>query len=498
MKAGDVLEGRYRLEVRDGQGGVAWLWRAQDLYEDRIVAVKVMKSHEELSAWLDPEQPYATERELVKRFRREGSLLAELHHPHIPELFGQGVHHGRPFLVMRYVKGASLYQLQERHRPLPLSAVAAVMVPVADALACAHRAGVIHRDIKPRNIVLAEDGTVFLIDFGIALPTDPGATRYTLPGATPGSPGYTAPEQLLGDRVTDRADVYSLGCVCFEMQAGRRPFVPHSGELGVDAQHIRCLAPALASLAPDTPDDLADVVDAMLAKEPGQRPPGAEAVLSVFRRYLPRPGDPAPEPRLNPDPTAPYRRSPQAGVVTAVGSPVRVSRAGVPRRPRFWLGRGMAEAALAAAERELSKEGPGPHAAELNGLLPQAVSEWGLHTPLTARIQLCCADAAMADGETERPAKLFRELVEELGHSAVPAIRQVALSARLGTASCLLPHGDIPAAFARWAAVVEETAWLVEPPPEVVRRCRELGLELAELGRPEDVAELLRLLPTVP
>ncbi|MFE1510158.1 protein kinase [Streptomyces sp. NPDC058726] len=491
LLAGDVVDGRYRLTALLGKGGVARVWRACCVDTGRDVALKVMRPEAELGDWIDPAHPLEDLRALHDRFRREGGLLGTLDHAGIPRLYGQGMHQDSPYLAMQLVDGESLRRFLERWRPLPLQVAVAVAVQVGEALACAHEIPVVHRDLKPDNVIIDAQGLVHLVDFGIALPTRPGAARYTSHGATPGSAGYMAPEQILGNLITPRADLYAFGCVLYELLTGGRPFVPEAGRNLYDL-HLNAPVPTALLHAGTVPDRIALLAEGLLAKEERDRPFDIGVVLDVLRPYLPVRGDRAPFPVPDPDPTRVYREpetrvsGPRGGRPEAV--PAVQARS---HRSDEWLAEEEVEAARDAARAELETEGPGACCDLLAGMLDSARSQFGPRTELVADVQLLCADAARVAGDYRSAAELFVGLARALERSSAPFLRGIMLQARLGAAECRIPFGATEEAFARWSAVVEEVAGLVEPSDAVLERCREVAVELHELGHGAEVDTIL-------
>jgi eukaryotic-like serine/threonine-protein kinase len=206
------LAERYVLERELGRGGMATVYLARDLRHDRPVALKVL--HPELAHALGPE-----------RFRREVEIAARLQHPHILPVHDSGEAAGQLWYTMPYVEGESLRDRLEREPRLPLGAALEITRQAALALDYAHRHGVVHRDVKPENILLS-DGQALVADFGIAKAVgEVGGERLTGTGITVGTPAYMSPEQAGGDSHVDgRSDLYSLGCVLYEMLAGEPPF----------------------------------------------------------------------------------------------------------------------------------------------------------------------------------------------------------------------------------------------------------------------------------
>src|SRR6478672_3032726 len=206
--------GRYRLIEPIGEGGMGQVWKAHDDNLDRDVALKLL-----LRGTLE----HATRRE---RFRREALVLSRLSHPGVATIFDFDAQDGYDFLVMEYVAGGSI-ESRLAEGPLPIDDVLTLGAKIADALDNAHRQGILHRDLKPGNIVLTRDGEPKILDFGLAILLSGGASdgRMTTPGMIVGSLPYMAPEQLFGQADDSRTDLYALGAMLFEMTTGKRPFI---------------------------------------------------------------------------------------------------------------------------------------------------------------------------------------------------------------------------------------------------------------------------------
>jgi serine/threonine protein kinase/tetratricopeptide (TPR) repeat protein len=263
--------GRYRLIERIGEGGMGQVWKAQDDNLDREVALKLL-----LRGTLE----HATRRE---RFRREALVLSRLSHPGVATIFDFDAHDGYDFLVMEYVPGGSI---EERlaQGPLPIDEVLTLGSKIADALDNAHRQGILHRDLKPGNIVLTRDGDPKILDFGLAILLSGGATdgRMTQPGMIVGSLPYMAPEQLFGQADDARTDIYALGAMLFEMTTGKQPFIKDRPESLMFAI-INQAAPSARSIRSETPEALDRLIDECLRKETTQRPSSAAAVGRTLR-----------------------------------------------------------------------------------------------------------------------------------------------------------------------------------------------------------------------
>ncbi|MFH8798096.1 serine/threonine-protein kinase [Streptomyces sp. NPDC017936] len=256
-----LLADRYQLEELLGRGAMGEVWRAADQLLGRPVAVKLLKAQEAADS---------------ERFRLEAQTAARLNHPHVVSVYDFGSHHGLLYLVMELVEGWNLAQERSLRATLNPRDAAVIAAQVADGLAAAHHHGVIHRDIKPANIMLSADRTVKITDFGIARFADDAAGTLTVTGKIVGTADYLAPERALGRPAHPASDVYSLGCVLYELLTGRPPF-RGATSLAVVQQHVDATAPSPAHLRPDIPAPLADYVLSLLAKEPTHRPTAPQA-----------------------------------------------------------------------------------------------------------------------------------------------------------------------------------------------------------------------------
>ncbi|MER7007318.1 protein kinase [Dactylosporangium sp. NPDC000555] len=261
---GRVLSGRYELRSVIGRGGMAEVWQAVDARLGRPVAVKLL--HDKGSA--DPSLP--------KRFEREARTVARLSHPNIVAVHDVGVDDGTPYLVMELVQGRSLAD-ELAAGPLDPRRAVRLAEQVCDALAAAHDAGVVHRDVKPANILIGGEDRVKVCDFGIARVTDRAQTALTAPATVIGTSAYMAPEQVLGEPADARSDLYALGCVLYAMLAGRPPFVADS-PVQVALQQVHETPVPLAALRPGLPAQLTALVGALLAKRAADRPASAAQV----------------------------------------------------------------------------------------------------------------------------------------------------------------------------------------------------------------------------
>ncbi|HKT08723.1 MAG TPA: serine/threonine-protein kinase [Gemmatimonadaceae bacterium] len=292
-----ALTANYELDRELGRGGMGIVYRAKDRRLKRMVAIKV----------LPPELGFRGE--IKSRFLREAETAAQLSHPDIVPIYSVDEREGLVFFVMACVDGDTLAKRLAERGPLPVDDARRILREVADALAYAHARGVIHRDIKPDNILLGEDGRAMVTDFGIARAIQEGAdSRLTATGVAIGTPAYMSPEQAAGDREIDgRSDLYSLGIVGYQMLAGQLPFQA-SSTAAMLMKHISERPAPLDQVRPDVPADLSAAVMTLLEKEPSNRFPSAaafEAVMAGDMSQMPArtAQSTAPQPAWAPPPT---------------------------------------------------------------------------------------------------------------------------------------------------------------------------------------------------
>jgi eukaryotic-like serine/threonine-protein kinase len=249
---GTLLSDRYRLDAQVGHGGMSTVYRAFDTVLERQVAIKLM--HREMSS--DSDQ--------LERFRREARAVAQLNHPYIVGVIDAGEDDNTPYIVFEYVEGETLKDRIRRHGRLPIPEAVAYGIEIARALGAAHERHIVHRDVKPQNVLIDEEGTAKVTDFGIARTlTEEGLTA---DGRVLGTTDYVSPEQALGHSVGPQSDLYSLGIVLFEMLTGDVPF---SGEnqVAVAMKHVRDELPDVQVRRPEVSSALAAVIDRATAKD---------------------------------------------------------------------------------------------------------------------------------------------------------------------------------------------------------------------------------------
>lgn len=252
-----VIAGRYRLEEHRAHGGMAEVWRATDLQLSRTVAVKLLKPH------------LTADSTLAERFRREAVAAANLNHYNIVTVHDAIEDEGRQAVVMEFVDGKSLRELLDTNGRLATNLVVHIGTSVCAALEAAHKLGIIHRDVKPGNVLLMKDGRVMLTDFGIAKVLGEG-DDLTSENIMMGTAKYLSPEQVRGDKLDDRADLYSLGIVLYECLVGKVPFVG-SNDTETALARLQKEAPTITSLRPDVDPGIAAVIHKMMAREPRNR-----------------------------------------------------------------------------------------------------------------------------------------------------------------------------------------------------------------------------------
>jgi eukaryotic-like serine/threonine-protein kinase len=253
---GTTLNGRYRLEERIAAGGMSTVYRALDETLQRQVAVKLM--HREVAG--DSDQ--------LERFRREARAVAQLSHPQIVGVIDAGEDDGRPYIVLEYVAGETLKQRIRRHGQMPIPEAVAYAIEIARGLGAAHAHHIVHRDVKPQNVLIDEEGAAKVTDFGIARTLE--EKGLTADGRVLGTTDYVSPEQALGQPVTGQSDLYSLGVVLYEMLTGEVPF-HGDNQVAVAMKHVREEIPDVRLLRPEVSAALAAVVDTATAKHAGER-----------------------------------------------------------------------------------------------------------------------------------------------------------------------------------------------------------------------------------
>ncbi len=265
--------GKYRIDAKLGSGGMARVFRACHVHLEREVAVKLLHAH------------LSEDDALRKRFLHEAQAIASLRHPGIVQIYDFDVDDGICYIAMEFLKGESL---EERARalgaggrpPVTVDEALQIIVSVGAALAHAHRAGIVHRDVKPSNVMLTDDGRTVLTDFGLATVLD--QTRMTVEGTSAGTPSYMSPEQAMGERGDHRADIYSLGIIAYQLLAGELPFRSET-LAGVIHKHLQESPPPLGPKVPGLAPHIVETIERALAKSPDDRFKSVDEMVAALK-----------------------------------------------------------------------------------------------------------------------------------------------------------------------------------------------------------------------
>lgn len=339
-----VLDGRYELEHKIGEGGMARIFVGRDLRLNRRVAIKIPHSH------------FVGDADFIERFRHEARAAAMLSHPNIVDVFDVGQDGNVNYIVMEYVEGTDLKTVINREAPLAVARAVEIAEQVARGLHAAHRAGMVHRDVKPQNVIVTADGQARITDFGVA--KSHLSTALTETGVSFGTVDYLSPEQAQGRAATAQSDVYALGVTLYEMLTGRLPFAGDSA-VAVAMKHVAEPPPSPRARNPAIPVGLEALILRALAKDPAQRPPGAQELARLLSDYRqtalqatmvspamsqpalqPAPAQrPQPAPAQRPQPVAGPRAQPSTGLSGRVAMPPpRTTPARAPRQEGLGCG----------------------------------------------------------------------------------------------------------------------------------------------------------------
>jgi serine/threonine-protein kinase len=282
---GAFLDGRYRVQAKIASGGTSTVYRGLDERLDRPVAVKVMDAR------------YAGDEQFLTRFRMEARTVARLKHPGLVAVYDQGLDARHPFLVMELIEGGTLRELLIERGPMPPHAVAAVLRPVLGGLGAAHRAGLVHRDVKPENVLISDDGEVKIADFGLVRAV--AAAGITSASVILGTAAYLSPEQVRDGKATPSSDVYAAGILTYELLTGRTPFSGDS-PLAVAYQRLDTDVPPPSAAIEGVPTQFDELVGRATARDPADRYADAGelgAELDAIADELALPGFRVPAPR---------------------------------------------------------------------------------------------------------------------------------------------------------------------------------------------------------
>jgi serine/threonine protein kinase len=270
----ELFADRYQIQDPIGRGGMATIYRGRDLRTDRVVAIKVLR------------EIYSIDPKFVARFQREAKVASALHHPNIVQVYDYGQTDGKYYIVMELVEGTDLRRYLRGRGVLDIDTAVTIAHDVALGLGAAHRRGIVHRGVKPQDVLVGRDGSIKLNDFGIAFVYEGvDAERLTDTGTTLGTVQYYAPEQAQGEIVTPAADVYSLGIVIYEMLTGRTPFDGDS-PVAVAMQHIHDQPVPPSQINPTIPPALEEIILQCLEKVPEMRfRDGSQLARALETRY---------------------------------------------------------------------------------------------------------------------------------------------------------------------------------------------------------------------
>lgn len=498
---GDRIRGRYELTRPISSGGMGQVWQGYDIVLDRQVAVKVIRpgvAADRLEA-----------EELAARFRREARITARIEHPGVPAVFDADIDgdHEQLYLVMQLVRGVPLGDLIEEEGPLPVATAAAVAAQICTVLSYAHAVPVIHRDLKPGNVMVAEDGSVKVLDFGIAAVLRTDTTRLTATGRRLGTCAYMPPEQVRGGVAGPASDLYSLGCMLYELLTGHRVF-PGDSDYEVMDHHVRTAPRPVRDLRPDVPAALDDLVLHLLAKNPEERPAGAQDVHDRLVPFLPAP-DPAaadalPPPGGLPDPTRPYRRplAPRPrpdGAAPRRPAPARPAQPDhqAPSLPTLPSVEELEDELAEVAEHVeilIEEERYAQAAGVLDEVLDRAVPCLGAAHRDVVELRLSRAVALSLGGDHRRALPEYRELADHFAAAEGPDSER-ALLCRQQAALCRAQLGESTAALREFQELLTRVAPVRGDRDQMALELRlEIGRLLLYTGR---VAEARRRLGAV-
>lgn len=507
MEGRTVVAGRYELDNAPiGRGGMGEVWGGYDKRLDRRVAVKFIR--------FPDGRP---DDELIRRFVRESRITARLEHPGVPTVYDAGTHDGELYLVMQLIHGVTAADLVAEHERLPVGWSAAMAAQACAVLAIAHTRSLVHRDLKPNNLILCPDGTVKVLDFGLAAAFEPAdLSRITRTGETLGTPAYMAPEQALSGTTSPQSDLYALGCVLYEMLAGTVPFSAPTA-FGVLQMHLDQRPRPVRSLRPETPAELDRLVLALLAKKPEGRPASA---ADAYRALLPYATDLGPLPGVlarSPGPDAVRMYATVVGRVHAGGEPPRAESAASGTGPPGPTGQGpptrsagggpasrsperptqtpVSREELRRARdtaRSLTAEARFSQAAELlSGIAEPASAALGPEDSDVLSLRLELADVLFLGGDYRGAAPIFRDLAAGLARRS-GSDDELVLRCRQQEATCHAVIGETSAALRQLRALLDDERRVFGVDDErTLDLRRQIGLLLLGSGRADEARDSL-------
>lgn len=502
MATRTVINDRYELQQLPlAKGGMGEVWEGRDVKLDREIAVKFIRFPEGV-----------TDRELVQRFVRESRITARLQHPGVPAVFDVGTHQDRPYLVMQRVHGVSVSDLVAENGPLPLGWAAAIVAQACSVLAVAHAASLVHRDLKPGNLMLEPDGGLKVLDFGLAVALDwTDVSQITRTGQAIGTPAYMAPEQILAATSSPRSDLYSLGCVLHEMLTGRQLFTGSTAYAVMNKQVDERPWP-VHRLRPEIPTGLEQLMSEMLAKNPEQRPASAQVTYDRLLPYvedlgmlpgtLTPPSEPSPvrmyasvlsrvfhaagEPGT---PTVfPAAESTSSSAATAVPDPkTGSSAAGSPS-----MTRGEIERARAQANSHVKQSRYSQAADVLGAVVASAGRAFGTTDDDVVSLRLDWANILFEGGEYSRAVPTYRALIADLTDRD-GADSELVFRCRLQDATCHALTGWTNEALRTMDSLLTDEQRVFGPDdPRTLELRRQIGLLQLGAGQRDRAETTLR------
>jgi tRNA A-37 threonylcarbamoyl transferase component Bud32 len=483
------IAGRYELIDEISAGGMGTVWRGYDSVLDRQVAVKLIRPDMLASPELAGE--------FGKRFRREARVTARIRHHGVPQVYDAvlDLSYDRLYLVMELIEGTSLRAYIEPSDPLPVAWAAAMAAQVSTVLSHAHAVPVVHRDLKPDNILVTADGTVKVLDFGIAAILRTDVTKITTAGQPIGTSKYMSPEQIKGAQITPRSDLYALGCILYELLCGQSAF---SGRTDYQLwhQHMSVSPRPPHELRSGIPTDLERLVVELLKKNPEHRPADAYAVYERLVPFLPMPGSsmPAVDGRLLavPDPTQMYRRPnaphPRPQAAPAVATLVMADPATAPATQL----RNEIKAAIEQSDALLEDERFAQAADVLQAVITPAADALGAESPRVLKLRMRRAAILVLGGDARRALPEFDALAAAYVRTAGSASPD-ALECRRQAAHCRAELGQATAALKQFRDVYDQVrANEGDASPTALDLRRNIGVLLYSESDPQAAAEVLK------